>query len=197
MRLLLLSLFVAAATAMAPSIYADRGVGVNVGVIEVADQLSPGGGYHLPELTILNTGDEVTSYDLSIGFIDGQSERRPSEKWFSFSEDGFILEPGASREVTVSIDVPADAQAGEYFALVRAQTVVESPSGGAGVGAAVATKLSFSVESTGWLDAQRHRVNRWIDDAAPWIYLLPAAALLAVLATKAHRLPFRLRVERK
>lgn len=197
-RLLVFVVFVlAGAIALTPTAQADRGVGVNLGVIEVASRLSPGGGYELPELTVLNTGDEVTTYDLSIGYVDGQSERRPSEKWFSFSADRFSLEPGSSREVTVSIDLPADAASGDYFALVRTETVLAGESGVTGVGAAVATKLSFQVASTGWLDARRHQLSRWLDDAAPWTYLVPAALLLAFLATKAHKLPFRLRVERK
>ena len=145
---------------------------------------------------MINTGDEVTSYELSIGYLESQQERRPGEAWFSFSPARLSLQPGESHEVAVGIDVPASALPGDYFALLKAQTVAEQ-TGGTSVGVAAATKLSFSVASSGWLDAQWHRVNRWLDDAAPWTYLLPAALFLAFLALKAGRLPFRLRIERR
>jgi hypothetical protein len=79
--------------------------------------------------------------------------------------------------------------------LLKAQTV--SNSEGSSVGVAAATKLSFTVESSGWLEARARQVNRWLYEGSPWTYLLPAGLLLGFLALKFGRVPFRVRVERR
>jgi hypothetical protein len=178
------------------SVSADSGVGVSTGQMLVRTVMTPGDGYHLPGIKVINTGTEVSEYQLSIGYLEGQPERRPGVDWFSFSPERFSLEPGASRDVIVSIVVPSGAEQGEYFALVKAQTVAGEP-GSTSVGVAAATKLLFSVGSASWLEAQWYALNRWLGEAQPWTFIVPAALVLAFLASKAHKLPFRLRVERR
>jgi uncharacterized protein YaiE (UPF0345 family) len=195
-RVLTLALLAAVAALAASPGHADRGVGVSTGEMIVATTMSPGGGYHLPGIKVINTGDEPSEYQLSISYLDGQPGRRPDAGWFSFSPARFSLAPGASRDVIVSIVVPSAAEPGDYFALVKAQTVSDQP-GATSVGVAAATKLTFSVGSAGWLEAQWLSLNRRLDDAAPWTYIIPGALLLAFLANRARRLPFRLRIERR
>jgi hypothetical protein len=175
---------------------ADKGVGVNVGALDVETPLEPGRGYYLPKIGVINTGDEVTSYTMAIGFVDGQADQRPEAGWFSFTPDRFTLLPGQSRDVDVGVKLPTTAAAGDYFVLVKAQTTSEE-GGQARVGIAAATKLSFSVEAAGWLDAQRSRLNRWLYEGSPWTYVLPGALFLVFLAVKFGRLPFRVRLERR
>src|SRR5690606_14056062 len=118
------------------------------------------------------------------------------QKWFSFQPDSFSLEPGQSRQVSVRIDLSRNAEPGEYFALLRAQTVGDGAAG-TEVGVAAATKLTFSVEPASWFQAQRHRLNRWLDDMAPWAYIAPLGLLAVFLVLKARKLPYRVRLERK
>ena len=169
---------------------------MNTGALAVETSLEPGKGYFLPKIGVINTGDEVTTYAMSIGFIAGQPERKPDDGWFSFNPQRFTLEPGQSRDIDVSLTVPTGANPGDYFVLVRAGTT-SADGGQARVGVAAATKVSFSIESSSWLDAQRRQVDRWLYVWSPWTYLIPAGLLLAFLATKVRRLPFRLKIERK
>ena len=192
----LLFLVTSCCVAFAPMVGADRGVGVDVGQLAVGRTLEPGQSYDLPRIGVTNTGDETTEYGLSVGHLDGQSARLPDPDWISFAPQRFVLEPGQTRDVSIEIVLPANAEPGDYFALLRAQTAPPE-SGGASLGVAAATKLSFTVEPASWFEAQRHRINRWLDDYAPWTYILPAGLLLVVLATKVSKVPFRIRVERK
>jgi len=187
---------ICAGLVLVPSGYTDRGVGISTGEITVATRLAPGAGYALPRISVSNTGDVVTSYELTVTYVEGQRERRPAADWFDFDPRQFALDPGESRSVNIGLTVPRGSEPGDYFALLQAKTVPDLP-GTTSVGVAAATKIAFSVGASGWLEAQWRSVNRWLDDAAPWTYVVPGILLLGFLATKAGKLPFRLRVERK
>jgi hypothetical protein len=164
--------------------------------MKVETVLSPGGSYSLPPISVVNTGDEPSAYQVSIGYLVDQPQRQPRSDWFVFQPRRFSLEPGVSAEVVARLVLPPDVAPGDYFALLKAQTVSEGPSG-TSLGVAAATKVSFSVESSGWLESRARQVNRWLYDGSPWTYVLPAALLLAFLAVKFGRVPFRVRLERK
>ena len=193
---LVLALTLLAAAFASGAVHAERGVGVSTGEMTVGTLLAPGGGYALPAITVINTGDEPSLYRVSIGYLDGQSQRRPGAGWFTVRPETFSLRPGESMDVVVSIDVPAGAAAGDYFALVKAQTASEAD-GRTSLGVAAATKLVFTVDSSGWLQSWWRELLRLPDRTAPWGYAGAAALLLAFLAPKARRLPYRLRLERK
>ncbi len=178
------------------SSHADRGVGVNLGRIEIEDRLSPGGRFSLPTLGVINTGDEDGNYEVVISYLEGQAEMRPPEGWFSFQPQRFFLAAGESQAVKISLVLPTGADPGDYFAFIEAHPVAEGE--GVTIGVAAATKLSFSVKPSNWLDAQRVRLNRFIDDAEPWSYIIPAAILAVILILIAKRF-FRIgfRVERR
>lgn len=194
-RLLVGPLLLSMAATLATSGFADRGVGVSVGEMKVETVLSPGSSYKLPPISVVNTGDEHSDYLVSIGYLVDQQQMQPRADWLEFEPQRFSLDPDVSADVVARLVLPSDAAPGEYFALVKAQTVAQSE--GSSVGVAAATKLSFSVESSGWLESRARQVNRWLYDGSPWTYLLPAALLLGFLALKFGRVPFRVRFERR
>ncbi len=176
-------------------VHADPGVGVNVGSIDVEDELTPGGGYDLPGVGVINTGDDALDYTLSVGYDEGQSALRPPEDWFGFQPSRFTLEPGAARAVSVRLTLPASARPGHYFAYLEAHPVAAA--NGVSVSVAAATKLSFSVKQTSWLDAQRTRLNRWLDEHQTLIFVVTGTVLLGLALWTWRRLPFEIAVRRK
>ena len=194
--LVALALAVGAASILVPAGHSDRGVGISTGEITVATRLAPGAGYELPRISVSNTGDVVSSYEVTITYVEGQPQHRPEAAWFDFDPGRFTLGPGEARDVIVALTIPAGAEPGEYFALLQAKTASDQP-GATSVGVAAATKLGFSVAASGWLDAQWRGLNTWLDDAFPWTFVVPGVVLLAFLATKAGKLPFRIRLERR
>lgn len=160
----------------ARGVAASPGVGVNLGSIQVDDVLSPGGGYDLPTLGVINTGDEALRYEVSVRYRADQDEQRPGEDWFSFQPQGFRLEPGESQPVDIRLTLPTGARPGAYFAHLEAHPVADDRGA---IGVAAATRLSFTVDDAGWFSAQRHRLNRWLDEYGPWTYVIPGGLLAA------------------
>jgi hypothetical protein len=194
---LLLGVLLAAVLGLRPAtIEADRGVGVNLGRIDIEDRLSPGGGYNLPTLGVINTGDEAGEYEVVITYQHDQRQERPSQDWFAFQPQRFLLEAGRTQNVRILLTVPTGADAGDYFAFIEAHPAAEES--GVSVGVAAATKLTFTVKPSGWLQAQQVRLNRWIDDSQPWSYLIPGAILLVgALLTLRRFFRIGLRIERR
>ncbi len=191
MRGLVLALFGTMAL-MTGAALAAPGVGVNLGSITVNEALKPGGSYTLPAIGVINTGDEARVYEVSVQGIEGA--RQPDADWFHFDPAQFALNPGDTRDVDIRLVLPTGTSSGDYAAHLEAHPV---NTGGQSVGIAVATKLSFHVQPASWLDAQRERFNRWLDESTPWSYLAAGGLVVAFLATKARKLPFRLRLERR
>jgi hypothetical protein len=157
---------------------ADRGVGVNVGTIQVNDQLVRGGSYELPSVGVLNTGDEAGEYQVEIGYFENQPEKRMPSSWIIIQPQRFFLGAGEGKQVELRLSLPGGADPGNYFALIEAHPL--DSSGNANIGAAAATKLSFTVKPSSWLDAQVASVNRLIDENEPWSYVVPAGVLAAL-----------------
>jgi hypothetical protein len=172
---------------------ADRGVGVTIGRIDVNDKVKPGGQYDLPAIGILNTGSQEEDYKLGLAFLTDRTERRPAPTWIQFSPSIVRIEPGKSRMVDVRLIVPDGAEPGDYFALLEASVgdqTTDSTLAGA------ATKLTFTVAPSSWLDAQWTRINRWLDDNQPWTTIAPVAALgVLALRWSSRRVRFRLPFE--
>ncbi len=179
---------------------AQEGVGVNVGSIEVDEPIAPGGTYRLPSIGVINTGHDPGTYSLRITYLSGQPEMEPAEDWFRFSPDLFVLEPDEAQSVIVSIQLPLTARPGDYFAFVEAFPVRETEEGGgASVGIAAATKLSFTVEQSNVFNASALWVYHRFQDTSPFSYIgigLLAAALAAFLLFRVGRVRLRFRLER-
>ena len=78
--------------------------------------------------------------------FNGEAELPIDPTWFSFEPATFDIAGGEAQEIQVTFTVPEGTDAGDYLALVTAQLVLGEPeTSGAQVGAAVATKLYFTV----------------------------------------------------
>lgn len=177
---------------------ADRGVGVSLSRIDVADVLRPGGSYSLPSLGVLNTGDEPGDYEVRIGYVEGQSQQRPDQGWLDFQPRRFFLQPGESRSVEIRIELPSGADPGDYFAFIEARPVSETSN--VSIGVAAATRLSFTVDSSSWFAAQRLRISRFLRDTEPWSYVvegLIVAGLLVYFVGRYSPVKPSLRFERR
>jgi hypothetical protein len=192
MRRLLLIL--AASAVLASPAAAGRGVALDIGKIEVAQTLTPGGGYALPPIGVRNPGDEVTSYRVVVTSVQGQAGRPVPAAWFRFAPRLVTLTPGATRKVHMRLSLPSGADPGDYEALIAAQIVTEGK--GAQVGAAAAAKVMFRVESETLLGAWWYEVRAAFSDNAPWTWLLPSL-LAAALGAWQLRNRFSFRVERR
>lgn len=62
--------------------FARLGVGVGTGKITVDEDLKAGSIYAVPPVTILNTGDEPSDYELLITYHSDQQEIWPDKEWF-------------------------------------------------------------------------------------------------------------------
>jgi hypothetical protein len=186
---LLMSLALSAAV-----VHADRGVGVNLGRIEISDRLAPGGGYDLPTLGVINTGDEPSEYEVVMSYFEDQQETRPPAGWFNLQPQRFFLNKGEVQNVKIRLTLPTGADAGDYFALIEAHPVAEGD--GVTIGLAAATAVSFNVKPSSWLEALRVRFDRLMDDTQPWSSVIPISVLAALLVFAVNR-SFRFRVERR
>ena len=195
-RLLSVLTLTAAFALMGSVAEADPGVGVNLGRIEINDRLAPGGSYNLPVLGVLNTGSDPGDYEVVITYLGDQSQKRPPAGWFSFQPQRFYLEAKQAESVNIRLTLPTGADPGDYFAFIEAHPLNESQ--GVRISIAAATKLSFTVKPSNWFEAQRVQINRYIDDNEPWSYVIPGAALTALLLLTLRRFfRVRLRLERR
>jgi hypothetical protein len=173
---------------------ADRGVALDLGRLDIAQTLTPGGGYRLPPIGVRNPGDEVTSYKLVVSQVQGQEGKPIPARWFRFKPDELTLKPGKTQKVQARLSLPTGADPGDYEALVAAQIVTKGK--GAQIGAAAAAKVTFKVESATWLGAQWYRIRTFLSDNEPWTWLIPALLAMALLAAQVRN-RFAFRVERR
>lgn len=194
MRRLGVTIALASALLAAGPAAADRGVALDLGQIEIAQKLTPGGGYRLPPVGVRNPGDETTTYRMVVSSVQGQAGTPVPEDWFAFSPRELTVRPGKTQKVETRLELPTGADPGDYAGLLAAQIVTEG--GGAQVGAAAAAKVTFEVESTTLLGAWWHKLSAWAGDNAPWTWLVPALLVLGLAAWQL-RARFALRVERR
>jgi hypothetical protein len=193
-RITFASLGVLAVLAVAPAASADRGVALDLGRLDVAQTLTPGGGYRLPPVGVRNPGDEVTSYRIVVSHVQGQQGRPIPPAWFRFEPRNVTLKPGKTQKVQARLSLPTGADPGDYEGLLAAQIVTKGK--GAQVGAAAAAKVTFSVESATLLGAWWYRASTFFSGHEPWSWLLPALVTMALAAAQA-RARFSFRVERR
>ena len=168
-------------------------VSIDVGSIDVREELVPGGEYRLPTFGVRNPGTERTAYILSVAYVDGQEELRPAADWFSFDPATLTLAAGESRAIATSLDIPTDAEPGEYAALIGPQIVTDGS--GPQIGAGAAARLSFTVLPSSALDAWLRWLWRFLLEN-PWVWI--AALVIVVLGiTWFVRKRFRFTVQRK
>jgi hypothetical protein len=174
--------------------YADLGVGISHAAIAIEETLSQGGRYSVPSVTVTNTGTEPSRYEVTVTSIQDQRELIPDPNWFHFDPQSFDLEPGQSRTVTIALHVGDGAEPGDYFALIEAHPI--QAESGVTVGVAAATKLTFEVEPSSFLELWRLRIAHFFEDTGPYSIVIPPIIAGLILLTILSR-RFRLRIERR
>lgn len=149
--------------------FAKIGVGVGTGKIVVNDILKPGQIYVLPSLTVLNTGDEKSTYKVSITYHENQPELMPSQDLFQFSPETFELAPGDAKVVNIKLNLPLKVEPGKYFAYLEASpTATSQTPAGTSVGVAAAAKLYFEIAPANIFQAIYYKlVSLWVL-YSPW-----------------------------
>ncbi len=128
-------------------ILAKIGVGVGTGKIVVDEPMYPGTIYQLPPLTVVNTGDETGEYEVGVAYHEQQIELKPSESWFEFKPQTFVLEPGKVQAVGITLNLPVKTKPGKYFAYLEGRPLQKSVRGETRIGVAAAAKLYFEVKA--------------------------------------------------
>jgi hypothetical protein len=164
---------------------ADRGVALDLGRLDIAQTLTPGGGYRLPPLGVRNPGDEMTSYRIVVSHVQGQDGKPVPESWLNVKPSALTLKPGRTEKVHVRLDLPTGANPGDYEGLLAAQIVTKGK--GAQVGAAAAAKMTFSVESATLLGAWWYRIRTFLSSHEPWTWLIPAILLTTMFGWQLRR----------
>jgi hypothetical protein len=180
--------------AMTHTAAASKGVAIDLGRIEIEQKVSPGGSYRLPTMGVRNPGTETTSYELKASPVEVEGREAPPAGWFHFSPAKLMLKPNQTRPVKVRLELPTGADPGDYVALVGPQIVTKGS--GAQVGAAAASRVTFSVEPATTLEAYWLKVKTFFSDHGPWSYVAPLVLLLALLAYRI-RSRFAFRIERR
>ena len=173
---------------------ADRGVALDLGRLEIAQTLTPGGGYRLPPIGVRNPGDEVTSYRIIVSHVAGQKSKPIPEDWLRFQPSELTLKPGRTEKVQARLSLPTGADPGAYEGLLAAEIITEEK--GAQVGAAAAAKVTFNVESATLLGAWSYRIRTFLSENTPWTWLVPSLLLAAALGRQFRR-RFSLRLEKR
>jgi hypothetical protein len=175
---------------------ATSGVSIDLGRIDITEQLSPGGSYNLPTFGVRNPGTERTSYTIVANPVLDPARKAPPAAWFRFDPATVTLDPGATQPVHVRLVVPTDAAPGDYIVLVGAQ--IASQGSGATVGAAAAARTTFTVAPANAIDAALTWLGQTFSDLLPWSAIVPGVAvvLLAVWLLR-RRFSFGLTVQRR
>jgi hypothetical protein len=174
--------------------FADTGVSIDLGSIDISQKLSRGGTYQLPTMGVRNPGTERASYAMTVNYVRDQKQREPDGSWFTFTPDRFTLEPGTTQPVRIQLDIPTGARPDDYLALLEAR--LSQGGDGAKLGAGAAAKLTFTVKPSNFLQAWQLKTQTWASDHSPWSYAVPIlVALLLVMWFLVRR--FELRVSRR
>lgn len=175
---------------------ATTGVSVDLGRIEITQQLAPGGAYNLPSLGVRNPGTERTSYVMIASPVEGAGGVLSGPAWFTFEPASLTLEPGEVGRVRIRLVLPVDAAPGDYTVLVGAQIAAQGE--GASVGAAAAARTTFTIQPAGGLEALGTQVGQLFGDLLPWSAVVPAVLVLLVAGWfLRRRFTFRIGIERR
>ncbi len=160
---------------------ASIGVGVGTGRIVVREELKAGGIYTLPPITVFNTGTEEASYTMDVTLNEKQPQLKPDPAWFSFSPRQFKLKPKQSQVVVPTLRTPLKTKPGAYFGYLEAHPAETVQQGGAAVGVAAATKLSFNLGSSNIFFSVWYRLQALFREYQPWSQIVLFAILAAAL----------------
>jgi len=173
------------------------GVGVSLGKIVVDELLLPGGIYRLPQISVINTGDQTNDYTLGVTYHYQQKELEPPAKWFVFSPKIFRLKAGEAKVVKIKLDLPVNAQPGDYFAYLEAYPLAKGKKG-VTIGVAAATKLYFTIKPSNIFSAIWWKLVSFFKTNAPYSYIgLGVVGLIIGLILFRKYFSIKFAIERK
>ena len=182
--------------AVANPTLAATGVSVDLGRVDITQQLSPGAAYNLPALGVRNPGTERTRYVMVASPVAGDDAIIANPAWFTFDPPSVTLDPGETQRVRVRLVLPTDAPAGDFTVLVGAQIAPQGA--GASVGAAAAARTTFTVLPASGLDGLLTQLGQLVADTMPWSAIIPAVlVLLAALWFVRRRFTFQVGIARR
>lgn len=169
-----------------------QGVAVDLGRVEVDDQLRAGQRYTLPTIGVTNRGTESASFTIVAGPMEGVKSAPSS--WFRLEPDSFDLDPGATQPVSIALALPLDAEPARYQQLISARIAPDGE--GIGLGAAAASLVSFEVvPSTIWEGMWNSAIS-FFRAGHPWSTLAVGVIVLFFLAGWVRR-NFELAIRRR
>jgi hypothetical protein len=143
-------------------------------VIRVYEPLFAGESYTLHSITVTNQGDGNCDYEVVLTSDEKQDELAVPEEYLYLSPASFSLASQASQEVQLQITIPDNAKPGEYMTYVETQLVPEE--GSTPIGAAVATRLYFTIEENTELNFWG-RIAGFFSSHAPFSYIVLSLAV--------------------
>jgi len=158
------------------NVLAKIGVGVNTGKIYVDEVLKAGQIYKLPSITIINTGDEPSDYEVGVTYHQDQPQFLPDQNWFIFSPGKFYLNPKEAQLVEIKINLPLRIEPGDYFAYLEGRPIKTTQKGTASIGVAAAAQLYFTAEPANIFYAIYYKIKSFFEVYAPW----PQRALILI-----------------
>ena len=182
------------------SVLATKGVGIGNDKIEVDEPLKAGSIYQVPAITVINTGDEASNYEVGITYhSDWPIESWPPEEWFEFSPKEFYIEPGGTQVVEIQLNIPIKVVPGEYKAYLEGRPILKDASGGAvQIQVAAASRMTFSIAPANIFQGLYYRVVALFANNAPWSYIVLAVIVLAILAVLfKSKFKFNLSIDKK
>lgn len=167
--------------------FATIGVGVGTGKIQVDEKLKPGIIYNLPPLTVINTGDIPSDYEVAITYFEKQPQLKPPNNWFNFSPQKFHLDPGKVQVVDIKLNLPIAMTPGDYFGFLEAHPLQKDKAGQTTIGIAAAAKLYFTVVPANIFTGIYYKIVSFWNVYAPWpqrVILLLVIGVVLLFARK-------------
>jgi hypothetical protein len=165
-------------------VYADKGVGIATGTITVDEDLMSGMSYNLPSVTIMNTGDEISSYGVGVAYHQNQKEHLVPKDWVTFSPSIFVLDPGKSQVVDIKLEIPiTDVIPGDYFCYLEGFPKTEAGAGETSIGIAAAAKLYFTIAPSNIFEAIYYKTLSIWEEFYPWSLIVVIIVALFILIT--------------
>lgn len=158
--------------------HATIGVGIGTGKIQIDEELRSGMSYEIPSLTVLNTGDETSDYEVVLAYHQDQPELEPPEEWIEFEPQSFTLEPGKTQVVQIKIRLPIDTVPGDYFAYLEAHPTKKAQDGQTSIAIAAAAKLYFTIAPANIFQGIYYKIASFWVEYTPWTNIVAGILLL-------------------
>jgi len=180
-------------------IFATKGVGIATGTITVDEDLMSGMNYNLPSITIMNTGDETTTYGVDVAYHQNQAQHLIPKDWLKLSPSTFVLEAGKSQVVDIKLELPiSEVVPGDYFCYLEGFPKQETTAGETSIGIAAAAKLYFTIAPSNIFQGIYYKIISIWQEFYPWSLITAIILLLAIIIAVFKKLfKIELNIKRK